>query len=475
MGGKTLWLTLVTLAGLAAGFAREWLLVAAWGGGGQSDAFVLALFVPEAVRMTLAGGLLASAALPIFRALDAIGRRQWLSMLVPQMLLIALAMTAVLGVGASQWAALLGSGLSPEGRVQVAANLQWLAWCLPGFVIHALLAIPLQAHDRYVLAGLGSLLFNLPPTFYLAWSGAAASDENLAASCVLGSSLMWLPLLVATWTQGWRPWNISARPEALRELCARLWPLLGSNLASHGLALMERMIASLLGEGVLTWVNLARKLVNLPLVALMSLNQVLLGLMSAKQGGQRLAILQQGIAITSVLSLPAAVAMAGAAPALVYWLLPASSSTGPLPMLLTWFALPLVFGAWNAMLARYAYAGGDTRLPLRCELTGSLANALLLLALPFLYGAAGIALAAWGGAVLTGWLLMRQMRLRHALPWRQQWGLSLVMLALARLLLFPVPSPLLQLLLTSLCSAVLLAWLLFWLRPWKVVLPSASE
>ena len=35
-------------------------------------------------------------------------------------------------------------------------------------------------------------------------------------------------------------------------------------------------MASLLGEGAVTWVNLARKLMNLPLIALMSLNQVLL-------------------------------------------------------------------------------------------------------------------------------------------------------------------------------------------------------
>ncbi|TEJ28889.1 hypothetical protein IPC618_32875, partial [Pseudomonas aeruginosa] len=29
---------------------------------------------------------------------------------------------------------------------------------------------------------------------------------------------------------------------------------------------------------------------------------------------------------------------------------------------MAWFAVPLVFGAWNALLARYAYAAGDTRL-----------------------------------------------------------------------------------------------------------------
>ena len=62
MFGSTLWLTLATLAGLALGFAREWLLVASWGAGARSDAFLVALFLPEALRMTLAAGLLSAAA-----------------------------------------------------------------------------------------------------------------------------------------------------------------------------------------------------------------------------------------------------------------------------------------------------------------------------------------------------------------------------------------------------------------------------
>ncbi len=65
-----------------------------------------------------------------------------------------------------------------------------------------------------------------------------------------------------------------------------------------------------------------------------------------------------------------------------------------MPLLLAWFAVPLVFGAWNALLARYAYAAGDTRQPLRCELLGSLVNVLLLCVLPFVFGLAGIPLAA---------------------------------------------------------------------------------
>ena len=68
MLGSAFWLTLATLLGLCLGFAREWLLVASWGAGERSDAFLIALFLPEALRMSLAGGVLSAAALPFLLA-----------------------------------------------------------------------------------------------------------------------------------------------------------------------------------------------------------------------------------------------------------------------------------------------------------------------------------------------------------------------------------------------------------------------
>ncbi|MFH7428900.1 murein biosynthesis integral membrane protein MurJ, partial [Pseudomonas syringae pv. tagetis] len=78
----------------------------------------------------------------------------------------------------------------------------------------------------------------------------------------------------------------------------------------------------------------------------------------------------------SLLYLPAVAGMIGGAGALVTLLLPSQSHEGPLPGLLAWFTVPLMFGAWNALVARYAYAAGDKRLPLNCELIGSLCTAL---------------------------------------------------------------------------------------------------
>jgi peptidoglycan biosynthesis protein MviN/MurJ (putative lipid II flippase) len=262
---------------------------------------------------------------------------------------------------------------------------------------------------------------------------------------------------------------VSAAPGAGRELLKRIGPLLSSSLASQGLALLERVVASLLGEGAVTWVNLARKLINLPLIALMSLNQVLLGLMSGSQGDQRMALLRKGLATATLLTVPAIAGLIGAAGALVTLLLPSQASDSPLPGLLAWFAVPLMFGAWNALLARYAYAAGDTRLPLECELYGSLFNALLLAVLPVFFGLIGIAMAAVFGATLTGLLLMRRQALLTQLPWRQQWLLGAVVMLLAATVLHPLSDVWLQLGLSCGYGTVLMAALACWLKPWRGV------
>lgn len=135
----------------------------------------------------------------------------------------------------------------------------------------------------------------------------------------------------------WRPWHLSRPPGAGRELLKRIGPLLSSNLASQGLALLERMIASLLGEGAVTWVNLARKLISLPLIALMSLNQVLLGLMSNAQDQERVAWLHKGLSSATLLTVPAVAGLIGAAGATGCRL---KSVSGPLTATLTATAIP---------------------------------------------------------------------------------------------------------------------------------------
>ncbi|WP_337883982.1 lipid II flippase MurJ, partial [Chromobacterium haemolyticum] len=100
MFGPAALLTLATLAGLLAGFAREWLLVAAWGAGGRSDAFLVAMFLPEALRTLLAGGLLSAALLPLWQAQTPARRGAWLAGQLRHWLGVGLGLAALLSLAA---------------------------------------------------------------------------------------------------------------------------------------------------------------------------------------------------------------------------------------------------------------------------------------------------------------------------------------------------------------------------------------
>ncbi|RMX03527.1 murein biosynthesis integral membrane protein MurJ [Corticibacter populi] len=468
MFGSTLGLTISTLAGLAAGLAREWLLVAAWGAGERSDAFLVAMFLPEALRMMLAAGILSAAALPLYAQRDDQQQRQWLHAQSWALLLVGLLLGALLTLAAPLLVQLIGGGMTEAARQSATATLRVLGWTVPGLLLHSLWSIALQARQRFVLAGLGSLLFNLPIVATLALHrDGGMTTTGLAQSAVLGSVLMALALLPAALRHGWRPWHPDVQLPLLRELWRQLAPLLLSSGASHALSLLERLMASFLGEGAVTWLNLARKFINLPLIALMALNQVLLGLMSGQQGANRLVILRKGLALSTLLCLPAALGLIVASP-LLPALLAAIPPDSPLPALLAWLCLPLVFGAWNALLARYAYANADTRTPLRCELLGGLVNALALLALTLPLGLTGVAMAALSGVLATNVLLVRQLKLQAVWSWGHQWLLQAVLLAGSLTWLQPLdlaPWPRL-LLATAVALAVLL--LCGWrLKPWR--------
>lgn len=457
MFGPAALLTLATLAGLLAGFAREWLLVAAWGAGGRSDAFLVAMFLPEALRTLLAGGLLSAVLLPLWQAQAPARRGAWLAGQLRHWLAAGLGLAALLSLAAPWLTRALAPGIGAAHAESAAAALRWLAWLAPGLLVQAVLAAPLQAQGRFLLAGLGSLLFNLPAALYLYWAGPAAAAATLAQCFLAGSGLMAAALLPGNWRLGWRPWLRAGRGD-VRQVWRRLWPLLASGAASQGLGLLERLAASLLGEGTITLLNLARKLINLPLIALMSLNQVLLSKMSGAQDADRLRLLDRGLAVCGLLTLPAAAGLIGAAPALVTLLLPAGLAASDLPLLLALYAPGIVFGAWNALLARYCYAGGDTRGPLAVELAGSALSAALLLTLPRWLGLPGLALAALAGVCLTGALLA--VRLGQGLPSRlaRQGLAACAPLIVAGLVLFPLrgSGPWPQLALAALAGVVLL-------------------
>lgn len=469
MIGSAGMLTLVTLTGLVAGLGREWLLVDAWGAGARTDGFLVALFIPEALRTMLAGGLLSSALMASWQTRDDAQRRDWLGALSVGLALSGMLLAWVLGLGAAWLTPLIGPGLSSSRVPMVAQSLSLLAWTLPAMLLQALWSVSLQARGRFVLPGFASLIFNLPAVAWLAWHRQGADELQLAQAFVVGAWATALVMVPGVWKQGltWPSWRscLTAMGEAGR-LAA---PLFGSAAGGQALMLLERMVATWLGEGVLTVLNLARKLINLPLVALMSVNQVVLSLMSRSSAADRLQVLRQGLALNTVIATPAAIAMLLASPAAMVLLFPRVQGLASVDAVLAWYSVALVLAGWNTMLARYNHATGDTRLPFLCETLGNVANAVALPLLAWRFGVAGLAAALVLGTVVNGALLVHHNRLwgRVRLPLLVGAGFLPVVLSAWPLHAWLPTEPPARLMATLGVAVCWAGGLAIVLRPWK--------
>jgi murein biosynthesis integral membrane protein MurJ len=473
MLGAAFALTLVTLTGLAAGLAREWLLVNAWGAGAQADAFLVAAFIPEAVRTVLAGGLLSSAALALWQVQTAEQRPAWLGSMSTLVGGAGLALAVLFALFAPWWVRVIGPGLSPASTVLAANTLSLMAWSLPAMALQAIWSVPMQARGHFILAGLGSLLYNLPAVLYMVHAGRHTQPNVLAWMFVTGSVLMMLVLLPAMWRIGLRVRSLGQNPLAHgRALAVNLTPLMGSAFLSQGIFLLERMAASLLGEGVVTVLNLARKLLNLPLLALMAVNQVLLGLMSRSEVLERQALLRQGLVLVTTVSAPAAIGLLLAAPALVALLFPQVHAAAVLTQVLGWYAVALVLSSWIQLWTRYSHAGGDTHLPFWCELGGAVVQVVALFVLPLRWGEEGLAVAALLGLSVQGGLLWWRSGLHAQVAMGRLLVVSAGLLMASAVwardwLLRWADQPWLVLGVVTLGCMVSMAMLAIWWRPWQ--------
>lgn len=469
MLGAASLLTLVTLGGLLAGFAREWLMVASWGASARTDAYVLAMFLPEALRAMLAAGVFTSSALALWQARSPADRQRWFAHINLALCAVSLLIALVLSVGSSGWVHLLAPGLAEAQRDATQQSLAVLAWSVPGIVLQAWWAVPRQAAGHFLLAALASLAYNLPALIYLGSERSDAQPLALSWCFVIGSVTSALLLLPSAWRSGLPQTAWRGTGAAVREWFAQLAPLLGSAMLGQGIALLERVVASYLGEGAVTAIHLARKLMNLPLIALQSLNQVLLSLMSRRQS-ERLQLLRHGLAAVTLLSLPAALGLMLGAPALTAWLFPKAAGAQALAPLLAGYAAILVTASWNTLLARYHYAEGDTRGPLVAEVKGSLLQAACLPVFAWLGGPLGVVWALMVGTILTARLLLDAPSLRGGLGLASQAVVAALALSVAWWGLRPWLSPQPATLFAQAAGvgAVCLLALAVWLRPWRV-------
>lgn len=261
------------------GLVREQVFAFYFGANAATDAFQIAFRIPNLLRDLFAEGAMSSALVPVYTRLkhDEGEEKAWgLVSNVITVLAILLAGISILGIlFASPLVSLYASGFKDvPGKHEMAVVMTQILWpFLPLVVLAAVWMGILNARGRYGTPALAPTLFNVVSTLsaftlcplvahLLGWPAI----YGWAIGATLGGLAQWVVQVPALRREGFRyRLQVNLQDPALR----RMILLMGAG--TFGLAatqiniLVNSMLASSLGDGPVSWLNYAFRLMQFPI------------------------------------------------------------------------------------------------------------------------------------------------------------------------------------------------------------------
>lgn len=439
----------MTLLSRILGFIRDAAVAGVFGAGGLTDAFFVAFRIPNLLRRLFAEGAFSQAFVPILASAKTRDGEEAAHRLVDHVataLTAAVLLTSALGVVfAPQVVWITAPGFEAD-PAKFAVTIQLLRITFPYIFFIALVSLAagvLNTWNRFwvpaftpVLLNLSFLFFTLvaapwfdQPIMALAWGALVGGALQLLFQWPFLRSIRMLPRL---------RWNLH-EPGLLRVLKLMGPAVIGVSVGQISL-LISTIFASYLPTGSVSWLFYADRLMEFPAGLLgAALGTVLLpSLVSHHVAGDEARysdLLDWGLRLTLVLTLPAAVALAVAGTPLVSTLFFRGAFL-PHDVLmvrnaLMAYSLGLTGLIAVKILAPGFYARQDIKTPVKIAILvlGVTQVMNFLFMIPFQH--AGLALATGLGACLNASLLYRGLRRRNLYHPRPGWGLFLLKLAVA--------------------------------------------
>ena len=257
------------IASRVLGFLREAVLAAQLGATGETDAYFAAFQIPDLLKYLLEGGALTFAFIPLFGAFLAQEKEEEAWDLFSN---IATIMTAILGVFI-----VIAYIFTPVGvefffpgfnEEQTAKTIELTRIILPQpllMVLGGLIVATEVAQKRFFASAMQPIIYNaciITGGILLApYMGAAGFSWGVLAGAVLGSVLV--PLIIARKNIRYR-FRFHLNDPKLHEYIILALPLMfGVSLAMVD-EWIGRYFASSLAEGSISWLNNARRLMQVP-------------------------------------------------------------------------------------------------------------------------------------------------------------------------------------------------------------------
>jgi len=443
--GRVLRAALGTGLSRLTGLVRDVAIAYAFGASASYDAFLIGLFIPQALRQVIGEAGLASAFIPVYAKARARGEGEVFARSFLRLLLIFLPPLVLLGSFLARlYVPVLAAGFPPD-KMAEAVNLAGLLFPLIAFVsLSAFQAAVLNAHGHFFLPALAPAVLNLGMVVGALFLSKVFRPPILGlvvGTLAGGAGMVVLLLPSSRQTLGPRTAAPLFHPD-LKEVGRRLVPCLAGLLVVEANTLVDNRLASYLPHGSIATLQYAMRLFQFPLgILAVSVATAVLPALSEqfaqKEGEAFRRTLAQGFLLTAALMVPAALGLwilARPAVAILF----ERGAFGPADTVRTAQNLSgYLLGLWPYALvylfSRAFYALGRPSLPLLGGFVALLVNIGLNLWWVRIWGTFGLALATgvagWVDAALLAFLLWR--RVQGWIAWSRVFLVLLASVAMA--------------------------------------------
>ncbi|MGY8962011.1 MAG: murein biosynthesis integral membrane protein MurJ [Rhodospirillales bacterium] len=420
----------MTLISRVTGFVRDILIAGVLGAGLTADAFLIAFQFPNLFRRLFAEGAFSAGFVPIFsEILEKEGREKALrfaeqsfAVLATTLFIFVLAVMVFMPI--ALYAIAPGFSEIP-GQMERATDLARIAFPYLFFIsLVSLQSGVLNALDRFSAAAATPILLNLTLISAVLFALSSGMDASTA--------LAWGVGLAGAIQLAWLAWHVRAagmplgliRPRLsprVRQLLKRILPVVfGASLYQLNL-LVDKIIATLVAVGAVSWLYYADRVNQLPLGVIgVGIGIALLPMLSrsiqSDNPEEALQAQNRAIEISLVLTLPATVGLLILAHPIAAALYERGAFTvsdrEAVGAALAAFAAGLPAYVLIKALVPGFFSRQDTATPVKISAAAMLVNVALNLILMRFMGHVGIALAtaisAWLNAGLLGSVLYRR-------------------------------------------------------------------
>lgn len=424
----------MTMVSRVLGLIRDIVLAAVLGAGGAMDAFAIAQKIPNFFRRLFAEGAFSQAFIPVLAQYRQEGPHAAVKELVDKVagclgsLLMVFTLIGVLG--ATGLAYIFGWGYSsdPE-KFSLLTDLVRITF--PYLMLISLTGFAgaiLNSYDRFAIPAITPIFLNIfmitaalfaadffpNPAYALAWSIVAAGIFSLVFQLPFLQQLHLLPTPKLEW----------GHPGVKRILVLMVPALFGVSVSQLNL-LLDSIIATMLGDGAVSWLFYSDRLVELPLgvfgVAIATVIMPGLSRLSAAQSPEKFSeMLDWGIRFVMLIAIPATVALVILAQPILYTLFYYGRMEAHDILMSTYSLKAYALGLLAFMLIKVLVPGyfsrQDMKTPVKTGIYAIAANIamkpLVVIPLVMLWGIGhvGLALTTALAAYVNAGLLYRGLR-----------------------------------------------------------------